>query len=112
MDDTKADLILSRLDDTREHISQRIDELRDRVDAQNSRIGKLEATDAVIGERVNTIQKRGCAIGSRLHLEVQGGKPDEASWWKPSKPLAQGGVGAGIVVAVVELIKSALATWK
>jgi hypothetical protein len=113
MDDTKADLILSRLDDTREHISQRIDELRDRVDAQNSRIGKLEATDAVLIERVETIQQRGCAVGARLHGEPPGkANEPEASWWRPSKPLAQGGVGAGIVVAVVELIKSALATWK
>jgi CRP-like cAMP-binding protein len=110
MDDTKADLILSRLDDTREHISKRIDELRDRVDAQNSRIGKLEATDAVLIERVETIQQRGCAVGARLHGEPPGkANEPEASWWKPSKPLTQGGVGAGIVVTVIEVVKAALA---
>jgi len=107
---TDTDLILSRLDDVKEDLSARIVELRDRVAVSNGRLSKLEAEGAVLSERIQTIQARGCARAG----EINGGpaSPGTGSWLKPAKPLVQGGAGAGIVVALVELAKAGLAAWR
>ena len=106
---TDTDLILSRLDDVKEDLSARIVELRDRVAVSNGRLGKLEADQAVLSERIQTIQARGCARAG----EINGGPAASGgSWLKPAKPLVQGGAGAGIVVALVELAKAGLAAWR
>ena len=110
MTDDRTDLILRAIDDMSERLEGRIDELRDKVIAQNSRIGKLESTCAVFDARITTIDTRGSA---RLaELSETRGDGTNSSWWKPSKPLAQGGVGAGLVVALVELAKVAVSAWR
>lgn len=107
---TDTDLILSRLDDVKEDLSARIVEVRDRVQVQNGRLAKLEAGEAVLIERIQTIQARGCARAVEMHSEPAAS--GNGSWLKPPKSLVQGGAGAGIVVALVELAKAGLAAWK
>ena len=111
MTDDRTDLILRAIDDMGERLEGRIDELRDKVIAQNSRIGKLESACAVFDEKIDTIQERGCTCVGMLNTSAPPGSTSD-SWWKPSKPLAQGGVGAGLVVALVELAKVAVSAWR
>jgi len=110
---TDTDLILARLDDVKDDLGARIVELRDRVAASNGRLGKLEADQAVIVERIQTIQARGCARASEIHAGPAGGNGGAGgSWLKPAKPLVQGGAGAGFVVFLIELAKAGWAALK
>ena len=110
MSDTDVRLILDRLDtvsgdirseihtrisDIGAHLSHRIDELCSRVGTQNGRVGKCEQLIASIEARQEV-----------LHGDGPPGRDGGGSrWWKPSKPLVQGGAGAGLAIALIELAK-------
>lgn len=93
-----------------DYTGERFDRLetmvRDGFGAMNGRTRKLEEAQAVLAERIATIQARGCARAETLHAPGE-----QQSWWKPSRPLAQGGVGAGIVVGIIELGKAIVSRW-